>query len=240
MKVHRFIGAFDLHRALLQVTDRDIVHQMVRVLKLKPGEHVILCDGQGQEAVYEIKEAAPRSVTLAIIEERRANNAEPKRHVVLYSAILKRESFEWAVQKAVECGVSEIVPVVSDRTIKKDVKVERLQQIAKEAAEQSGRGRVPIVHEPKSFHDALMHAKQNDQNVFFHVIPANAGIHGSPMDPSFRWGDKRTGVFVGPEGGWSGEEAESARKAKWEIVSLGSRSLRGETACTVAVFLATT
>ncbi len=240
MKLHRFIGLFDLKRAHLEIKDKEFVHQLARVLKLEVGERLILCDGQGHEAVYEIEALDQKTVALRIREERRPNAAEPSRHVVLYAAILKRENFEWAVQKAVECGVGEIVPVVSDRTIKKDVKRERLQEIAKEAAEQSGRGRVPIVHEPMSFHDALTHAKGNDRNVFLHLTPTPLATSHLRPSPSEGEGlGVRCGLWVGPEGGWSGEEAESARKAKWEIASLGPRVLRGETAAAVGVYLAT-
>lgn len=231
MKMHRFIGNFDLKKAHLEIKDKLLAHQFGRVLKLEVGERVILGNGQGEEAIYEIEALEPKRVLLRIREERRPNEAEPARYVVLYAAILKRESFEWTVQKAVECGVAEIVPVVSDRTIKKDVKVERLQEIAKEAAEQSGRGRVPLVHPPRSFHDALVHAKENDRNIFYHLTPA-------PLLGKERGEGERWGVWIGPEGGWTGEEAESARKAKWEIASLGPRALRGETAAAIAVYLA--
>lgn len=243
MKLHRFIGSFDLKKAHLEIRDKELAHQLGRVLKLEAGERIILCDGQGGEAVYEIELLDQKTVSFRIREERRPNSAEPKRHVVLYAAILKRENFEWSVQKAVECGVMEIVPVVSDRTIKKDVKQGRLQEISKEAAEQSGRGRVPLIHPPMSFRDALEHAKQNDRNLFLDVIPVTCPEQSRRktgiQEPGTLLGaDTRIGLFIGPEGGWSGEEAERARKAKWETISLGPRVLRGETAAAIATYLA--
>lgn len=233
MKIHRFIGPFDLKKSSIQIREKDFVHQIVRVLKLKTAEKIELCDGAGFEALYEIVETASNMVEILRIEDARKNIAEPERHVVLYAAILKRENFEWAVQKATECGASEIVPIITDRTVKKEVKRERLAQIAKEAAEQSGRGRVPIVEPPMKLKAAMGHAELNGSNHFFHisdsVIPGKAKIPAAAH---------RVGLFIGPEGGWTKEEAELAEKAGCEIASLGPRVFRGETACAIATFLA--
>ncbi len=203
---------------------------MSAVLKLRVGERVVLCDGRSCEADYEIAHVAKREVGLVRLEAARRVDTESEREVVLYAAILKRESFEWAVQKATECGVSEIVPVVTDRTIKKDVKIERLSEIAREAAEQSGRGVVPAIKEPMKFEKAMQTAK--GEKVFF-----DAG--GSELDSRLRGNDKVSSLFIGPEGGWTPEESEIAKRAGATIASLGPRVLRGETACAVAVYLMT-
>jgi 16S rRNA (uracil1498-N3)-methyltransferase len=229
MKVHRFIGPYDL-RATEIVLEDGAARQMSAVLKLRAGERVMLGDGQGREADYEIANVAKREVGLVRLGTARRVETESEREVVLYAAILKRESFEWAVQKATECGVSEIVPVVTGRTIKKDVKLERLYEIAREAAEQSGRGVVPVIREPMKFEKAMQVAKGD--KVFF-----DAG--GSELDSRLRGNDKRVNLFIGPEGGWTPEEADIAKRAGATIVSLGPRVLRGETACAVAVYLMT-
>jgi 16S rRNA (uracil1498-N3)-methyltransferase len=228
VKTHRFIGPYDLQKTEI-VLDDAASRQMASVLKLRTGESVVLCDGKGREAPYEILEIDRNEIGFARIGDAHRVESEPENAVTLYAAILKRENFEWAVQKAVECGVTRIVPVVSRRTIKKDVKQERLQEIAKEAGELSGRGIVPQVSGPMKFEDAVADAKSNHVNFFFDV---------SSDEPELRCRGS-VGLFVGPEGGWDEEEIGNAKRAGFTIASLGPRVLRGETACAVAVYLAT-
>ncbi len=227
MKVHRFIGPYDL-RATEIVLENDAARQMTAVLKLRTGERVVLCDGQGREAEYELLDIAKGEVGLVRMGEARRVETEPPRFVALYAAILKRENFEWAVQKATECGASEIVPLITDRTIKKDVKLERLSEIAREAAEQSGRGVVPAIMEPMKFEEAIRSAK--GEKVFFDAV-------GAPLMTPGRDESRPYTIFIGPEGGWTPEESEIAKRAGATIASLGPRVLRGETACAIAVYL---
>ncbi|MEI7512653.1 MAG: RsmE family RNA methyltransferase [Candidatus Uhrbacteria bacterium] len=238
-KVHRFIGPYDLRLPEI-VLDDAAGRQISDVLKMRIGEHVLLCDGKDKQSEYEIVEVMKRSVRLQKFSADVSTGCEPARSVTLYAAILKRESFEWAVQKAVECGVTRIVPMITRRTIKKDVKQERLQEIAKEAAEQSGRGIVPVVAEPMLFSDALIDAKQNEGNYFLDIVGARfiAPDKYAP-DKSGRDKSRPYGMFIGPEGGWDEEEIAHAKKTGLIPVSLGSRVLRGETAVAVAVYLMT-
>lgn len=228
MKIHRFFSQLQRDRDAVSFADPDVEHQILRVLKLRVGEVVTVLDGKGMERDVELVQVDKKSVAGVVIAERK-NLAESDREVILYAAILKRENFEWAVQKAVECGVSSIVPMVTQRTVKKDVKRERLQEIAKEAAEQSGRGRVPVVAEPIDFEEALKGAR--GKGYFL-----DAG--GKELEP-VREPDDVVSVFVGPEGGWSDEERENAKRAGLTMRSLGPRVLRGETACALAVYLMT-
>jgi 16S rRNA (uracil1498-N3)-methyltransferase len=150
--------------------------------------------------------------------------------VILYCSIIKRENFELMAQKATEVGVKEIVPLLSSRTIKLNIKSERVEKIIKEASEQSGRGKVPELHPPMTFKDALEHAKSNDLNLFFDP----SGKIFSPLTQ-----EKKIGVFIGPEGGWDEDEIGLARAQNFQIVSLGKLVLRAETAAIVASFLPT-
>ena len=229
MKRHRFIGPYDLRTSEIVLED-DAARQMALVLKLKIGESVLLSDGQGREAEYEILQIKKSAVRLIRDSEISAVKAEPTNRVMLYASILKRENFEFIVQKATECGVLRIVPVLGQRTIKKDVKIDRLREIAKEAAEQSGRGMVPEISEPMKLEQALKDAEINGQNYFFDKDAAMTGFK-PPASGSI-------GLFIGPEGGWTPEEAAQAKHAGCKTVSLGPRVLRGETAAIVAVFLA--
>jgi 16S rRNA (uracil1498-N3)-methyltransferase len=216
MKIHRFI-----------LEDPKLVHQMARVLKLKTGEKVVLGDGKGHEAEALIETISPKSISVAF-DHVSVNQRESARSVTLYCALLKRENFEWVVQKATEVGVASIVPIITRRTVKLNFKLDRLQMITKEAAEQSGRGMVPTVHPPMKFEDALKQA-ENEKNYFFDVGPSH----------SYRLKANSLGIWIGPEGGWDPEEVEFAKKLNCEITSLGSFTLRAETAAVIATYLAT-
>ena len=157
------------------------------------------------------------------------NGNEPARAVTLYCSLLKREHFAWVAQKAVEVGVAEIVPIISARTIKLAFKKERVQKIMHEAAEQSGRGVVPILHAPMRFAEALGHAiGKNNSSVLF-------DISGKPLRAITIIGGNRIGIFIGPEGGWDSTELEAAHTKNFQITSLGKLTLRAETAAIIGV-----
>ena len=139
---------------------------------MKVGEKIVLADGQLNEAIAEIVASQKDSLEVKILE-RQKNQNEPNKKIVLYCSVLKRENFEWVVQKAAEVGVLEIRPLVCERTIKTDFKKERLQKIIKEAAEQSGRGRAPVLRETVKFSEAVKDAQNNKANFFFNLSGAN-------------------------------------------------------------------
>ena len=118
------------------------------------------------EAVAKILLLAKDKAELEILETIKNKN-ESENHVNLYCSILKKENFELAVQKAVEVGVKEIIPIITARTVKLGLNHERLNKIIKEAAEQSGRGVLPKLDEAIIFDEALKLAKENDLNLFF-------------------------------------------------------------------------
>ena len=232
MRLHRFIGDFELGSGVrLSSNDSGLINQLRNVFRLTPGSEVILCNGQGEEAVAKIVSLERHEIIFNLAEVRRV--LPPPRTVALYLAVLKRENFEWVVEKATECGVSRIVPILTERTIKLSLNQERLQKIAREAAEQSGRGMVPEVLAPIPFEQAVHFACESGDSVFFCDAPGEKSLLTA--------GDKLTksqavSVFIGPEGGWS--EVEKAVGNKFEVVSLGEFTLRGETAAIVASYLA--
>ncbi len=230
MKQHRFFCTWKEQEGEIVISEKEIVHQMRDVLHLQAGERVILCAGDGKETEAEVLQTEKTGILMQKIEERE-NVHEPKRRLVLYFSILKRENTEWIVQKATEVGVAELIPIISNRTVKLGIKRERLQEIAKEAAEQSGRGRIPLIHGQTTFEEALTAAQKNKVNFFFHT-------EGLPPLSSAKIPDESVGLFIGPEGGWDEEEIEMAKKAGCALVSLGSLVLRGETAATIATYLA--
>ena len=229
MKVHRFIGDFDTDSPSHIIKEESIVHQIARVLKLSPGEQVIVGRGDGKEALCNIIEVEKDLVTLGMCE-RRENDSEPKNAVVLCLALLKKDNFELALQKAIEVGAKEVVPLITERTVKQGFVRARLEKIVREAVEQSGRGVIPSLEEPLTFKDALFRA--NRMGTVFFCDPE------APMISSAGVRVKGTSyLFVGPEGGWTDTEREMAREIEAVFISLGRSTLRAETAATVATYL---
>lgn len=228
MKIHRFIGNFRLAEEQYTLKDPDLIHQIRDVLQLKPGERIQLCDGQMHEAMATIESWSDKSIELKV-EQPTRNAAEPARRITLYCAILKKENFEWACQKATEAGASRIVPVISERTVKLSLRADRLRVILKEAAEQAGRGIVPELGEIMDFEQALTDARACSVRWFFE--PSGAALPAAPDADSIT-------IFVGPEGGWSDRESSQAREAGLRAISLGPRVLRAETAAVIGTYLA--
>ena len=227
-KLHRFIGNFDLTAERLLVRDPGFAHQLRDVLKLRAGEQIVLCDGQGAEELCTVRAIDKAAIEVAV-GSRGAGN-DPERRVILYCAILKRENFEYAIEKAVECGASVIVPIVTAHTVKLGFNSDRLKKIAQEAAEQCGRAVIPEIFEPVKFKAALTAAGENDVNYFFDA--AGEEFARAKMLA------QTAGVWIGPEGGWEDFETAAAREAWFAVSSLGPLILRAETAVTVAVYLA--
>lgn len=169
----------------------------------------------------------------------RSVDTEAAVHVTLYCAILKRENFEWVVQKTTELGVRRIVPLITDRTVKTGIRLDRLISIAREASEQSGRGVIPEISKPMEFDQALSETKQYAQNLFFHT--SRTGKEDSDREATSQKpkAKRSIGLWIGPEGGWSDDEVTAATQANIRISSLGPRILRAETAAVAACVLLT-
>ncbi|MFA6274259.1 MAG: RsmE family RNA methyltransferase, partial [Candidatus Paceibacterota bacterium] len=131
MKIHRFIDNFDLSKKELEITG-EIAHQIIKVLKLKIGEKIELSDGKGSVALAEIVKLNKNIVVVKIIAPLHQDFAEQNstKKVNLFCAILKKENFELVVQKTTECGIDKIIPIITSRTIKTGLNLERLKKIA--------------------------------------------------------------------------------------------------------------
>jgi 16S rRNA (uracil1498-N3)-methyltransferase len=228
MKIHRFIGDFDLAQPKIISRDEELIRQIKNVLRLSIQEQVILAVAGGGEVLAVIEDLKKDEILFRILAPKE-NTAEPARFVTLYCSILKRENFELIAQKATECGVKKIVPIISSRTIKTGLKKDRLEKIIKEASEQSGRGIVPELGAIISLTEALVEAKANESNLFF-------AVGGEKLAKSND--AKKIGIFIGPEGGWTEEELALAKANDCQITSLGALTLRGETAAIVTSYLA--
>jgi len=224
-KIHRFIGNFDLTKKELKITG-ETAKQIALVLKLKIGEKIELCDNQGISALVEISKINKNDIDV-LIKEKMDNKKIPDNNVILFCAVLKKENFELVVQKATECGASKIIPIISARTVKTGLNIERLRKIAHEASEQSDRNTVPEISEPIKFIDAI---KNLEGKKFLF------DSSGSPLNSSAIKIEK-INIFIGPEGGWTPEEITLVRENNFHIASLGHLTLRGETAAIIATYL---
>lgn len=234
-KIHRFIGPYQLGQGTMRIDDVQLCHQMRSVLKLEPGEIVIIGDGTGTEAHCRIISFERGIVFLQALSIGR-NAAELPGRTILYCALLKADHFEQAVAAAVQAGVTEIVPLHTRRTVKLNLRSERIENIVREAAELAGRGRVPALGPVADLDKALTHASRNDVNFFFDPSGKPfAGVAKSVRQACLS--GRQAGVFVGPEGGWDDAELKVAADSGVRLVSLGALTLRAETAVTVASYL---
>ena len=205
--------------------------QHAKVLRLKAGEEVLVCDGQGQECICKIVDAQPSEVVLEVLE-RRASETEAKVRVSVYMAFPKADKLEHVIQKATELGACEIVAFPSARCVSKPdekslkKKLERWQKIASSAAEQSGRGCIPEVLVLPSFQAALERATQADKALMFYE-----NEQAVTLRMALEAGEYRTvSLLTGPEGGLEVSEVEKARATGLQVCTLGKRIQRCETA----------
>jgi len=221
--------------------DVDEARYLREVLRLKVGDQVYVFNGQGKEFQCTVDEARRDSSLLKVVSQVEPARPESPLQLTLAVALLKGEKFDLAVQKATELGVIAIKPVTTkladirlrDQSDAKK-RVARWQRIALEAAKQSGRSVVPEVGEPVSFGQCVTEAPAFSVRLMF------SERDGGPLLPAInrlaRPVEKVT-ALVGSEGGWTDEEINLARDSGWEIITMGGRTLRAETAAIVVTTL---
>ncbi len=214
----------------------EVSRQIYRVLRLKPGDFVAVLDNLGNEYRVELTSVTAEG-SRGVILEQKAAAGEPPVRLTLYLCLTQREKFEWILQKCTETGVAGFIPVISSRSLVRDPadvenKLGRWQRIVREAAEQSGRGRIPSVSAALLYEQALRHGiaacqagllawEKEDQRGLSALLAELDGL-------------ERIALLIGPEGGMSGEEVQMAVEHGWKTFSLGRRTLRMETAAVVA------
>ncbi len=214
-------------------------HQLRTVLRMGPGQRILLLDGRGQAYPTEIT-ALDRREARGRVLETWTLHTEPRVHVSLYLCALRRERFEWVLQKGTEIGVACFIPVLSARTVVRPLqalrrKYPRWQAILREAAEQSGRARIPELADPLVWEQAV--AEGQGLRLLLWEEAVEPGL-GDALSRSTEGPDGgRVSLLVGPEGGMEPQEVRQARAAGWTPVSLGPRTLRAETAALVAAAL---
>ncbi len=222
--------------------DQTQAHQLRDVLRLSPGEPVVVFDNSGWEFDV-VLERVDREGATGRVERRRLVETEPKVKVTLFQALLKGNRFDWLLQKATEVGAVGFVPMVTARCVAEPPdpsargKFERWRRIVIEAAEQSRRGKVPKIHEPVSFEEACrsVHGLAFIPYEGRGCQPLRAALEEATGPAAGLHRPYSVALFIGPEGGFTAEEVELARRHNMLPVSLGPRILRAETAGLVAL-----
>ena len=205
--------------------DTNQANYLGNVMRLGPGAELLVFDGRSGEWLARIADAGKKRMTLAV--ERRTREPETIPDIWLAFAPVKRAQTDWLVEKATELGVARLLPVMTQRTVAERVKLERLESIAIEAAEQCGRTRLPEIAEPLTLKQLL--AAREERLLYF---ADEAG--GEPLADALHPGPAL--ILTGPEGGFTDEERAAIRAAPSAVaVSLGPRILRAETAALAAL-----
>lgn len=245
MTLHRFFLLAALGEApaagvelALSETDR---HHIVHVLRLVPGDRIVVADPDGREAEATLAEV---SVERVVADLDAAHERERRPRVVLAPAVSRRERMELTVQKATELGVSEIWPVLAARCVVKldddraGKRADRWRRIAEEAAKQSQREAVPVVREPLTISELAAETGRFDVVLVPWEERTAGGLGvGEALDAAGATSDASVLVVIGPEGGLEESEVASLEAAGGVVVTLGDTILRTETASIVAAAL---
>lgn len=220
-KIHRFLVERAPKENFITITDSNICHIIYTVLKLNQGEECIIFSDGSEDYLCTIEQISKQSIDLQV-QKTIPKKTIPKK-VTACISITKRDTFEIVVQKLTELGICSIVPIISDRTIKQSLKIDRLQKISDEALEQSGGSHRVRISEPTTLSQALTIHKSKIQYYFDSTGKDN-------QTPNLA----ECVFYIGPEGGWSDKEQGLFAAQQVPSLRLGTTTLRAETAAIVA------
>ena len=218
---------------VISILGEDAFH-IARSLRMAVGDALTVCDGEGRDYECKLTKIRDSQVDCAI-EEAHECPAEPPYRATVYQALVKGERLDVAIQKSVEFGAVSVVPFESSRCIvrmkgeKEGSKSQRRRRIAAEAAKQCGRGVIPSVDEPVQFSEMLKEAGKADLAIFCYEKEGDRML-GRVLEDLRKTPPATVAIVVGPEGGFSPEEANAAEKAGLSLLGLGKRILRTESA----------
>jgi len=220
MRLHRFYINEQIGKEV-RIDDKELLHQWLKVFRLKASDRVIVFNGGDSEYEGYFKILAKDEAVLVIDKEREVKNPS-NIELHLFQSIIKKDNFEFIVEKCTEIGVSAYHPLISERSEKKDLNIERLNKIAKESAEQSGKTILPVIFTLESLEKAISNF---DGELFV------LDFDGKSLTKTFAGNEnKKIGVLIGPEGGWSDRERILFEEKGIKSVSFGLQILRAETA----------
>lgn len=218
--------------------DGENARHLIRVLRIKEGDGLILCDGEAFDYDATVKSVSKDSLEAYLIKKYE-NPAEPETKITLFQGLPKGDKLSYIVEKAVEAGVCEIAPVLLKRSVarigKKDFakKADRYRKIAESAAKQSNRGVIPTVSALHGLDEVITRKDAFDLLLMPYECEKEHSLKNALMSCPDA---KNIAVIIGPEGGFDGEEAQLLTKAGFRSVSLGTRILRTETAGIASIF----
>jgi 16S rRNA (uracil1498-N3)-methyltransferase len=235
--MHRFFVSADSFRDKQVILAGPQTHQIRDVLRMKPGDKIIVLDNTGYEYTVSLTKIDRQEVIGEMINKTKSEG-EPNVRITLYQSILAREKFEWVLQKCTEVGVCSFVPIVTQRSIVRREesvtakKMSRWQSIITEAAEQSGRGRIPTLENPLNFTDVISGLDNFDCSLFGSTQTDTPVLSKIIKEKDSE--REKIALFIGPEGGFTEKEIADAGGRGAKAFSLGKRVLRTETAAVVA------
>ena len=227
-----FVEDAQISNGIVTIENEDVKH-IKNVLRLECGEKVRISSNSGENYFGEIDTLADRMVLVRILEEHAANTELPNK-IYLFQGLPKSDKLEFIIQKAVELGACEIIPVAMKNCVvkldekKASAKQTRWQEIAKSAAKQSKRSIIPTVRKPLSYREALEAAAALDVRLVPYENERGMAATKEAVE-AVRPGQS-IGIFIGPEGGFAEDEIALAKERGMQLVSLGRRILRTETA----------
>lgn len=224
----RYFIATPVHSTTAQLEDAE-AHHLLHVMRAEVGSRITIFDDSGAEFPATVSRIGRKQVELEV-GAREEIDRELAGRLVVGVALPKGDRQRWLVEKLVELGAHRLVPLEAERAVAQPAPkaLQRLQRSVIEASKQCGRNRLMELAPPQSPLAFLQAAEHSDQRWF-------ADLEGGPANES-KPESTATWIAVGPEGGWSPQERREARDAGWQLLSLGPRTLRVETA---AVALAT-
>ena len=216
------------------VLDEDTSRHVAQVLRMKKGEKLNLTDGKGNLITAEISEAHKKHCAVNI--QHSTFNIQHIRKITIAISLLKNTSrFEWFLEKATEIGVSEIIPLICERTEKQKFRYDRMKGICVSAMLQSQQTWLPLLHEPVRFGDLVMRQFDDYNKMIAHCIDGEK----QKIDHQLISKSPNQLILIGPEGDFSPAEIELALQNNFMAVSLGNTRLRSETAAIVASVILT-
>lgn len=227
MKLQRFlVESLHFSHDKIILKDKDLLNQIANVFRFKKGSQFIVFDGSGTEFLLEIEDISKKEI-ICLIKEEKSGIKRSKKLTLIFSMI-KKENMELVIQKCTEVGVTNFVPIISERTVKTGWNFSRMDKIMKEAVEQSGFSDIPtLANESVKLEKILERLEKEKENFDGLAILDSGGVSLASLKHVISVDT----IMIGPEGGWSEKERDLFKKKNIKIISLGQNTLRAETAC---------